>query len=870
MVKNFYYSLSVDVKEGSISIGVDDASFKMTFPNALNKEPEIEPTEKGYILKYNNIFRGVDIYYDIEEAKIKETIFLKNKSCPPSITLGIKTDGCSVIFDKSDKKYKIVNDKDRNELFAFDVPHIVSRAHNSSLSKPGCVRLSLDGELLNYIFNKEMFKNFYPIEIDPTFTFNTSVVPNRSMIKGDFSSANEMFLTGSVFDGTTGEYIKECAGNFFSDDVIFGNGLRIIFPYLYSYINKVDVKITNGSSKKSYLGQALITSISPAYGYVDIPIVFSGSNLMKVQSEISLKPNSVYSVLENVSYQRSIVHINDIKLFFQSGSNIIYKKNNLEQAGDYTVSNNKIYVGTYYKFKPLEFHVLPFDLIPTNSIIKNMGETITFKKKPVSIDSGGSNSFGVNLDVDFSILPITVGGNGTNPTLKYSYSYGISNSFPNEVNVVLKSAVNYRTNVEEGFYFKQRYGFIDESDYSFSIPSNYGVVKSNNIYINQNPFLITPKQKSTIFFKFNSENDTLGDYPTGIIIKETSEIDIFQPHTSIEFPDSMFIQKFSSTYPVIMDDGTGTSQQWTYANFIDQDFRSDIFSNFHLIGFIDGKFYPFEILGNTGRRIILKGKKAKLLKGINKFFIIPQFFNKAKFIYEEGDSRESIFDLVIESISDNGIIIYKDISINAPSGNDFVLSAIYYNNKDDFGGIKVSVQINSRTNFEFLPVSQDISIDGMAIVDFFNIDDFDYGQIGKYSSIPFMIEGGDSGNFIIREVLRGDILLFTLGFANVPDTITISFGLTDGQVLNYTGTLPNPPTSFIVESGVVKYLALDSTSRNWGIIVNPGEIDFQTISFSYSVSGLKGKRRKLKELIDKGYSLKKSPLNLNWTFGGRQ
>ncbi len=82
-------------------------------------------------------------------------------------------------------------------------------------------------------------------------------------------------------------------------------------------------------------------------------------------------------------------------------------------------------------------------------------------------------------------------------------SSGSSNSFKNNLEIVLKSAINDKINISDDIHFKNPYTYIDNNDFFFAINNEDGVAIQNKISLVNNNIKIYPIQKTNYFYTSN-------------------------------------------------------------------------------------------------------------------------------------------------------------------------------------------------------------------------------------------------------------------------------------------------------------------------------------------------------------------------------
>lgn len=212
MSKDFYYSLSINTEEGSMKFTIDNNSvFKIKFVGISKKQPKIKSLPGGeYEIFFPNAYPSTDIKYIFDSDKVKEFITLKNASSPNEIVMEISLEKCVLFEDKKTKNIKILG-QDQVELFSFDYPVIIKEEHNKNNFLEKSISMKIENIepskfTIRYLFNKDLMEKSYPINIDPTFIFNTRINRNVDIIKNDFNAGNFMYITGK---STANKFVDE-------------------------------------------------------------------------------------------------------------------------------------------------------------------------------------------------------------------------------------------------------------------------------------------------------------------------------------------------------------------------------------------------------------------------------------------------------------------------------------------------------------------------------------------------------------------------------------------------------------------------------------------------------------------------------------
>lgn len=495
----FYYGLKIDVENNSLWVYVDNSSVEMVFLDPLKANPKIVKNENGYDLKYLNIYKGIDIFYEFRESSIKEIIIIKNKRSIKDFNIKFNLVNCSLVHVPKEKAYKFL-DKNDNELFGFGHSHPVIEDHNKEYNLEPYFSMKYDGPSceLKYNIKKTIPKEAFPIKIDPSFNFNTSLKRNLSSYQSEISRHNYLYITGQSYDSTIGRFVSDATYNktadtFQSDDVVFEKDIRLILPYNYTNMDQATVLIKQGAREtpaRSYtLNQDTDDLGGRTYKYIDITLPENRP------SQISLQCDAHFSIGTYgdfwTAYKRTFTLLPSVNIKFNSEDSIQTK---ITDGTSEFYTLYRLSVGNIGSFSPLEYHVIPYYLVPSDS--EDLAKTTTFKLTPTKVEHMSPFVLNTSFDFDMGTLP--------NPA---NYD---SSSFTNMAYIILKSAVNSRTSIEEDVSFTKRYKYIDSGDFVFSLSTNYGIIGQEKIAILSTPFYVSLKQKSQYYYSAGS-NQTIKD-----------------------------------------------------------------------------------------------------------------------------------------------------------------------------------------------------------------------------------------------------------------------------------------------------------------------------------------------------------------------
>ena len=793
MGSKYYYSLSINFNSGDIKIGVDESSFSFYLGEIVKKKPSVVSEEDGkHIIVFAGAYPGIEIKYVLEPSKIKEYIVLTNKNCPSEIRIGLKLEKCSLFYDEKERVYKVIDPK-YVEMFKFDTPHIIYEDHNMSSNLDNCLKYYVDVEKSEIVYqiNKEVLKNKYPVKIDPSFVFNTSRLINSGAVFSSLNRSNEVYITGQTYEE---DYVAEAIDStvaFSSDDVVFEKDITLIIPYFYEYIDSVGINITDGRRSLNYKSTVSTNTIdSFTYGYVRLTLPYEDSVDYKSSDfYISIRAKLSQQVYGEfyLDFIRKITYIPNSGIKFSMSNDVRILSNSI---------GSDFFIGTPITFKPLEYSIIPYDFFdPEDADFEKLDNTETFKNQPKIVE-GKSSIFGAYFDYDEGTIPVnsskSISGSG------YTVVGGNQKSFTNNLNIVLKSAINDRTNIQEESPIKRPYKYVHTDDYFFSLNSGDGAIKKENILINKNYFSLIPKVKSLLSFsgdKMRSVSD--------VTISEMQESDIGGYHTTIEFDDTDNVcrQSFSNSYPVTLEDESVES--WSFKDV------DDGYLGCKMVALIDGAFRRFNIIGGSKDKIVLEGKVADIVGKINKFVILAFAPKKLKIIYKSKEYDDFNFTLVPSSINSNGEIEFEKISLPIYSYAPSEIVSSFYNERTGFGGISKDVSISGRKQFS----SQGDSSQNLDLNPFIVFDD---------GGFAFLTPKGESLTelFVPREYADRDLVVY----AEAPEassTVTPSIFLKNGSKVS-------SGTGITVES-------VGEDNLVFKISIDLSLFDFTHITFAYTV-----------------------------------
>ena len=691
-----FYSIEADFDKHSIILGVDGSFFSMQFEDVLNFNPVITPGDHKSTFLFYNIYEGIDIRYDFKEDNIKETIIIKNGSAKKSFSVKIKCKNCSIVFDKSDQMYRII-DTEENRLFTIEEPYVMEGRRKSTLLR-NFVKMLVKNDSLFYSFNHSDVKK-YPVNVDPSFVFNTNYQNSGEIIRDDFDSRNIMLVTSQTYGDNFLQEIQDLEEDEnnnvhkLSDDVVFENGVRLYFPWILSGGTKeVKIIVEKGKEKKRFsetlnpvIQEFTLAGIPIDYSYTDIDLSFSNSGTIKIScyfvgdspenlmSSGGYNPRlidgpytylSKYKLMSTI-YTRRLTFLPKIKISQPLGQSFVKGGYGDLETDGFEINNLKI--ENTDSFKPWKYFICPYTLdLPDNELSFYYNDM--FEISPHTVEEKTTPFFRCFFNfVENGNAPepketIIGSGSGASPLLKVGRT-GIK-SFVNEINVTLKSAVNNRTNIDNGHFFRRRYSYISPHDfYLKKIGSNAQDVRD-----------ITLRLYMKTFFHFVLKEDCditdyIEYYGNGSLFS-VSEKDDGQGgrYTSIESNRPLFIQFFLGSYE-------GKSFTKIHEN---------ILANSFLYLEINGLIYKYKILGNSDTEIRLEGRHYVDIMSARAFCV--GFFNPTRAFFTNDSKEGKIVKLSRSSINNNGELVFNPIPYNTYSidgvdsirlvdeGQNFVLS----------------------------------------------------------------------------------------------------------------------------------------------------------------------------------------------------
>lgn len=155
--------MGYELLDGTLSIGVLNS-------NNVPIQVVESKTKFNQVVKYENIFDGIDFEYDVTPTKVKENIIIKNKESILNEFNFVYNTNLKLVLNDNGSINAI---KDGNILFTLDAPYIMDlngKICNNvyydleQIDDGYKVKLSLD---INWLNNSEIT---YPVMIDPTIT----------------------------------------------------------------------------------------------------------------------------------------------------------------------------------------------------------------------------------------------------------------------------------------------------------------------------------------------------------------------------------------------------------------------------------------------------------------------------------------------------------------------------------------------------------------------------------------------------------------------------------------------------------------------------------------------------------------------------
>lgn len=154
------------------------------------------------MVKYNNIYQGIDLEYIIASSKVKENIIINNKeSFPKQINFKLTSDLELQITEKG----KVEALKNTVPIFTFDVPYMIDS--NMMINENVFYKITKVGNneyLLSLYLDDNWAKKeeiVYPIIVDPTVTtYNSGTVNDTYISSGNANTnySNESTLVAGV------------------------------------------------------------------------------------------------------------------------------------------------------------------------------------------------------------------------------------------------------------------------------------------------------------------------------------------------------------------------------------------------------------------------------------------------------------------------------------------------------------------------------------------------------------------------------------------------------------------------------------------------------------------------------------------------
>lgn len=649
MSKNFYYGFELDEDSNRLLLKVNDAEISFSYFKSENFIPDIKPTDYGYRLLIKNFYLDVDLELQLHESTIKETLFLKSSRVPEKIEIGLEHSNCEVLKD-SDGKYKIIG-QNNVELIVLDNLEVVYEKHNEILDLNSAVKMTItnhDPKRIIYEFDKKRFSNAYPIKIDPTMHINKSKIQNYSIARQGIDNFNLMFVTAQGIDFLA----ERTANDYVSDDVLFGNSLKIVYPFGSAIVsNTVDIVENKLNQDTVFKFSQSFSSMqhSGSSTYVEMDIPFNENLQLKADSIVKNNPDSYGDF--TLRYIRDFTMINKVPIDFGNHENYILKD-----------SSGRVGYSLPASFKPYKFFFIPFYY------------------------SGLTNE---NLDVKFFVPDFTYEGN-SQYLINFKFPFSMSNypeltsrakSFVNDAEVVLCSAINSRNNLQSNKRFKTRYKMIDPDDFVFSINEQDGAVSGDRIYTFFEKARFILKQKASVFYQVEN-GGTLGDFSA--ISRNTGghECD----HTVLQL-NPIFTQSLSGSY-----------NPYSFSNIS----NNGLFADSYLVGQIGDNAFAFKIQDSNENQLIFLGDQSSKLKKISKFSIVHYLPNKVYFDPESPNFDSADYDATPSSVDSNGDIIFNDLAFNISRYHFTKIFASIKSNQSKFIGIKKYVNVGNADTVEYV------------------------------------------------------------------------------------------------------------------------------------------------------------------------
>jgi hypothetical protein len=443
----------------------------------------------------------------------------------------------------------------------------------------------------------------------------------------------------------------------------------------YYYIND-SIKILNYIQKKSlvspfvysYHDDFLFENLNDGYVYID--------NINNTPNNFIVSKIDSYGV-GNIVFTSNIELSGDSVIFRIARANhllrltttdtIINETNNLSKF--YRCISNK-YIYVYKDTKTISsidkiigilhsYNYFRVCLIEDGNIVLYTNQ-IT-KNNAISLYNTLKTNFNNNFQVynnskrfvlaDITKLPVSYNSN---------YVFGARGgcqSFGNEINIYLKSAINKRSNMQEHNNYSAKYTAISEGDYNYTYSYDD---KQNKLTLN---CLIKP----SLFLSTFKNGDKFSSYVNNGYLKVDENIEKLPfDHTVMSFDlnynlfEQELIGNMLNKYS-FSDKGTSYSLNKVH-NY--KNISSDLYKDGYAVFSVDGILYTYRVVGNNKRKIYIYGANKDIILNSNimsLYFSIPD-----KIYFTSADQNERFIRSLIkkEIRKIDGMLVYQEIIKN--------------------------------------------------------------------------------------------------------------------------------------------------------------------------------------------------------------
>ena len=672
MRDNFYYFFEMETDEDaskSFNIVVEsidgktkDSIIKYQIINPNKVKPKIKCEENLYKIYFDEIYNGIDIRYDLSPSIIKEYITVKNRKATNKIGVKYELENCSLYDDG--ETIKVVDDSGY-DIFIIEKPEIINSELNTGVNLGSYIKQELIGNSIFYHFDNSIIRHF-PVLIDPTMRFYTRAAYNNSYLHDRISKNNILFITGtSNRDDFIENKLKVEDGKLktFCDDIVFGNKFSFIFPYVVE--GYISITFVGPNGKSSFVqsdglelselspvinsGEGIISSVS----YADIEF----NNLEQKEFDIYV---SLYTKVGQAYSDERIVYSRRIKNF--QYLDILYGKSYYLPG---TLENNieilnlkSLRISHISSFKPLKYIVVPYKLSYSENQGKEIGETSVFDADITSVEQT-QNDFKVYFDINSSDVPEKVPFLYDQSNIKLMHNY--NKSYVNDMEIILKSAINNKTNVIDGYHFYNRYVYVSPSDF---IVKKQGEITSALMNL---VFQLVPS-----FYLEIKNGETILDI-SEIEVSEM-ELENVGENTKILLNGVSITEVFTGDISVDFESGT---ESVDYAEIDD-----NILKNGIIVLENNDKLFVYKIIQSTENSIYINKRASSIILGSNKLSIFLFDPKRVRIDSSSGSERNYKKPLSKSSLDSSGNLVYNVMTYEMTNAVDSITVYFYDDERD--------------------------------------------------------------------------------------------------------------------------------------------------------------------------------------------